>query len=307
MIFDINLFIDIYDIELIPVSNLKRGCFFKIDGEYIYTQLPAYWKIKLNIKDNTNYYQCPNKKQHKMMYFLKQIYELSEKRKKTSKNYEQLHILFKQLIEENHFDCKYCPQLEQELKQFGKDKDLIRDVYCGFREREISYYQELIKDHLKFTKILLDQTRSNDIHKKILLILKETFQEFKIQYEDCILNYKSTNKIYEKFKQNIQGKLMTEISFIHFKNIDFKKWFDSLFKFQMELKIYDSDFDIHYKKTLFKKILCLLYILFPEEDLYLIEKYAYVYENKTRYKIEWDIYDILLYHPFLRGNMISIH
>jgi hypothetical protein len=111
-------------------------------------------------------------------------------------------------------------------------------------------------------------------------------------------------KVYEKFKQKLQGLLMTRISFIHFKNIDFKEWFKSLFMFQLELQTLDTVAS-QKKETWAKKILLLLYYLFPENTTTRKESKSLIMDSSAKKKlIPMDLATIQEFHPILRGSCL---
>jgi len=301
MIIDADLILDLRDIELIPVVNKKRCCFFNIEGEYIYTQLPAFWKLKIR-NDHDRLNQCPNRLLHKILDLLNQIHEYSDARSKSCIGFKRLRDLFGRLHQENRFDCSYCPIIEKEIQEYESDAIYIRDFYSGFREMSVEEYKKIIEPHVKYLKIILNQTRSLTIQDRIIRIVRDTYLEYKEDYIGAMMAGRPVEMIHQKFAHHLKAKLMALVTFISFKNIDFTEWFNSIFRFQVNLANTELQFDSAYKKKLFKHIFSLLYLVFPEDIHESIDPEILVFQDYKKKRLKVCIPDLMFYHPFLRGE-----
>jgi hypothetical protein len=294
-------------VDLVPTNRYKRHVFFRIGDEYIYAPCPAYWKIEILEIPQQQEFHCPRKQDHNLLLFIQNLRIMASKRKNISVEFHQLHVLLDQLYQEVEFHCEFCPILEKQVLEMGiKPLEYIKPYYTGFRdpEKDPEELRELLKKHVRCCEIILQQTRNATLQKEILGIIHDCYLSHKKDFEHGLLEGRPVEKVYEKFKQKLQGLLMTRISFIHFKNIDFKEWFKSLFMFQLELQTLDTVAS-QKKETWAKKILLLLYYLFPENTTTRIESKSLIMDSSAKKKlVPVDLATIQEFHPILRGSCL---
>jgi hypothetical protein len=304
MMYQKDLILNLQYIHLKPSTQKKRYCFFYINQEYIYTQLPAFWNIEIK-SDSNDYNHCPNKMHHRMNKLLNQIHVYSGCRSKCSNNFKKLKDLFLQLLQENKLNCMYCPIIEKEIQEFKDDSRYIRDFYSGFRELNFDELKQIIDPHIKYIKMILHQTRSNAIQEKIIIAVRETFFKFKTEFTQTLMDGKHVDFIHQKFAHCMKANLMTLVTFINFKDINFSDWFNSLFKFQLHLTNPEISLNVFEKEKIFMKIFSILYLLFPENNTDSIAPFILVFKENKKIKMNIILSDLSFYHPFLRGDCLT--
>jgi len=297
---------DFKNIYLIESNHLKRHLFFKIQNDFIYTPLPAFWDIQFRLAENPKWEGCPSRLDHEILDLIKNIYLHAENREKISIGYFQLRVLFQQLEKENNFGCSYCRLRTFEMNELGYPILFLNDFYIGFRENSVENLQKILKKHIEYCYLITKQSRSPDIQKSLIQIVQDVYYEHKKIYEKAIFNHQPLDPVTDQFKRKLENNLLKFMPFLSFKNIDFKEWFKSLFMFQLELNTTVSE-SLICREELCKKILFLLFYLFPE-DLKDKDKSSVpclLYNKSESQSFSMNPKTLYSYHPMLRGSIIT--
>jgi hypothetical protein len=314
MLHEPSLELDTQNLRIEPSNKPRRHLFWKSAGNILYTPYPAWWKIFCHGEEKKlkKYHCCPYRLDHQMMELFDYIVKSCNDRAAGHHGFRKLQGLFRKLEEEYDFHgCVFCGQLEKEIKDLGYPVDLLVDYYTGWKEDEgdVEVLREILKPHVEYCEVLMRQTRSAQVRKDLLRMLSRIYEDHKAEYETAVLSHADLRSCYDKFSKDMQSALINRIPFLSLKKIDFDAWFRSLFYFQLELR--DLSHPETKNKILFcKKVLFLLYYLFPEEVPEPEELEGYpscflIETGKRPQKLQVPGNKMFEYHPMIRGAVVQ--
>jgi len=324
MLHEPSLELDTRNLRIEPSSKPRRHLFWKSAGsglqdvsDLLYTPYPAWWKILCQEKNNDEeksktYRHCPYRPDHQMVELFGYIVKSCNDRAARHHGFRKLQGLFRKLEEEYDFHgCVFCAQLEKEVKDIGYPVDLVEDYYTGWKEEDgdVEVLREILKPHIEYCEVLMGQTRSALVRKDLLRVLSRIYEDHRAEYESAVLRHADLRSCYDRFSKDMQSALIERVPFLSLKKIDFDAWFRSLFYFQLELR--DLSHPETEKKILFcKKVLFLLYYLFPEElpepeDLEGYPSCFLIETGKRPKKLQVPGNKLFEYHPMIRGAVFQ--
>lgn len=307
MLCDPCLVMEAEGLRIEPTNKPRRHLFWRAGKDILYAPYPGWWKI--HCESRSHWPHCPYRPDHEMVRLFRYIGTACDDRAGRHHGFRKLQGIFQILEKEYAFTgCFYCSQLDKEIKELGYPTDLVVDYYTGWKEEEgsVESLREILKPHIDYCGMLMGQTRSAIIRRDVLQVLSLIYQNHRMEYESAVLRHADLRLCYEKFSRDIQSALLERVPFLSLKNIDFKAWFRSLFFFQLELR--DLSHPETDKRMLFcKKVLFLLYYLFPEEipESEDLEEFptCFVIENgKKSMRVTIPGKKLYEYHPMIRGN-----
>lgn len=322
MIVNEKLIIDANEILLEMSQQPKRHLFFKKNDEYIYIPLPEFWKINFKSIEESiidcsqvdpkeepivDTFHCPYKIDHEMMNWINKIKKLSEKRHLVSKNFSKLNLLMKIVLKEykkkifNKLDCDHCVNRSRQIKIIGFPDFMIDRLFIGSLNDSSNEDAKIIEPHINYCNILINQTRNKDMKIEIINNIIDLYYKYKSIYSKNLLDGKNVNDIYLNFRRDLESVLIKKIPFLSFQNIDYEKWFKSIFLFQLEFnEIKKHDYT---DKILFcKKLFFLIYELFDEDKR---DGVGYIINNSKKFRIKINNDKLYQYHPILRGLYLT--